>query len=127
MEIFWYSPRRETCIYLVLLNMYGKSLKGSVDLLVLAVCAQAPFHGYAVIQFLRERSSGIFDLPEGTVYPALHRLERARLLKSHRDDASGRPRRVYTLTSSGRTALKSQTDDWHVFSRAIDRILRISL
>jgi DNA-binding PadR family transcriptional regulator len=77
---------------------------GYVDLLVSAALAQAPSYGYAVIQFLRERSGGIFDLPEGTVYPGLHRLERAGLLKTLYDDATGRRRRSYALTAKGKAA-----------------------
>ena len=57
-------------------------LKGHLDLLLLAVLAEAPAHGYLVIDRLRQASGGTFDLPEGTVYPALHRLERAGLLDS---------------------------------------------
>ena len=72
----------------------GQALKGHLDLLLLAILEDEQLHGYAVIEALRERSSGEFDLPEGTVYPALHRLEQERLLASRWSDASGRRRRV---------------------------------
>jgi PadR family transcriptional regulator, regulatory protein PadR len=62
-------------------------------------------------------------LPEGTVYPALHRLERARLLSSSWDDASGRRRRVYRLTRSGRRELSARKDEWRSFARAVEAVL----
>jgi PadR family transcriptional regulator PadR len=62
--------------------MSGEVLKGHLDALLLAAIAEGPVHGYGVIERLRARSGGHFDLPEGTIYPALHRLERDRLLSS---------------------------------------------
>ena len=66
--------------------MRAEILKGHLDLLLLAAVRARPAHGYAVIDELRRRSGGTFDLPEGTVYPALHRLERGGLLASHWSD-----------------------------------------
>ena len=62
--------------------MNRERIKGHLDLLLLSVLAGRPAHGYAIISALRERSEGTFDLPEGTIYPALHRLEDAKLLSS---------------------------------------------
>ena len=62
-------------------DMVGEALKGHLDLLLLSVLSNGPAHGYAIIDALRARSEGMFDLPEGTVYPALHRLENQGLLK----------------------------------------------
>ncbi|MGA2828051.1 MAG: PadR family transcriptional regulator [Streptosporangiaceae bacterium] len=62
--------------------MNRERIKGHLDLLLLSVLAAGPAHGYAIIAALRERSEGTFDLPEGTIYPALHRLEDAKLLSS---------------------------------------------
>ena len=104
--------------------MSGQALKGHLDLLVLAVLADGPRHGYAVIELLRERSGEEFDLPEGTVYPALHRLERADLLASDWDDSSGRRRRTYRLTESGRSALREQQRAWETFAGAVTSVLR---
>jgi PadR family transcriptional regulator, regulatory protein PadR len=100
-----------------------EELKGHLDSLVLAVLASAPAHGYAVIEELKSRSGGTFELPEGTVYPALHRLERAGLLQSAWDDAEGRRRRVYRLTRRGRTHLERRKRDWLEFSRAVEAVL----
>ena len=68
----------------------AESLRGHLDLLLLAALRPGPAHGYAIIEELRRRSGGTFDLPEGTIYPALHRLERQGLIESEWSDASGR-------------------------------------
>jgi len=98
-------------------------VKGHLDLLLLAVLADGPSHGYSVIEALRVRSGEAFDLPEGTVYPALHRLERAGLLASDWDDAQGRRRRTYRLTTRGRAALREQHEAWNGFVTAVTSVL----
>src|SRR5438093_67820 len=103
--------------------MRAEHLKGHLDTLLLAVVAEGPAHGYAIIERLRERSGGAFDLPEGTIYPALHRLEEARLLTSRWSEASGRRRRIYSLSRSGRGNLTSARDDWKRFACAITAVL----
>lgn len=99
-------------------------LKGHLDMLLLAVLHPGPAHGYAIIEALRQHSGGTFDLPEGTVYPALHRLERDGLLASAWSDETGRRRRVYELTGKGRTAFQERQKSWSRFERAIDAVLR---
>jgi transcriptional regulator len=101
----------------------SEALKGHLDSLVLAVVAASPAHGYAVIQELERRSGGTFALPEGTVYPALHRLEREGLLASAWSDANGRRRRVYRLTQRGRRRLDANRSEWRTFARAVDAVL----
>jgi PadR family transcriptional regulator PadR len=103
--------------------MTGQALKGHLELLLLAVLDSEPAHGYAVIEALRERSDGTFDLPEGTVYPALHRLEDAGLVESRWSEASGRRRRVYRLTARGRRERERAERDWRAFSRAVDAVV----
>lgn len=99
-------------------------LKGHLDLIVLAALSTGPAHGYAVIEAIRRRSGQAFDLPEGTIYPALHRLELAGLLSSRWVTAeSGRRRRVYALTQRGHRALSEQSDVWRQFSAAIGNLL----
>ena len=98
-------------------------LKGNLDLLVLEVLAERPAHGYDVITSLRNRSDGLFDLPEGTVYPALHRLERAGLLRSRWTSDAARRRRVYALTAAGRTALVAEREQWSRFVAGVGAIL----
>ncbi len=101
----------------------GPAVKGQLDMLLLAVLASGPSHGYAVIEQLREGSDELFDLPEGTVYPALHRLERSGLLASDWDASGGRPRRVYRITTKGSSRLEEQRSAWEQFSASIDRML----
>ncbi len=100
--------------------MIGEALKGHLDLLLLAVLTEGPAHGYAVIESLRQRSGGLFDLPEGTIYPALHRLESQGLLKSQWQEDSPRRRRVYELTPRGQQALAKRQEEWRTFSKAVD-------
>jgi|ERR1700747_2527205 PadR family transcriptional regulator, regulatory protein PadR len=100
--------------------MEGEMLKGHLDMIVLAALSGGPAHGYAVIQEIRRRSGGAFDLPEGTVYPALHRLEKTGLLSSRWTMGdSGRQRRVYSLTGRGRRALVNHQAVWQRFVEAI--------
>ena len=103
--------------------MNRERLKGNLDLLLLSVLAAGPGHGYAIISALRERSGGTFDLPEGTVYPALHRLEGAGLLASSWADADGRRRRVYALTGKGEAALAAERTEWKRFAGGIASVL----
>jgi PadR family transcriptional regulator, regulatory protein PadR len=103
--------------------MRAESLKGHLDALVLAVLRDEPAHGYAVIEQLKLRSGGAFDLPEGTVYPVLHRLEADGLLSSAWSTASGRKRRVYKLTRRGQTAFTRQRNEWKSFSNAVQAVL----
>ncbi len=103
--------------------MRADTLKGHLDVLVLAALRDGPAHGYAVIDALRTRSDGAFDLAEGTVYPVLHRLEAAGLLASAWSDAAGRRRRVYRLTRSGRAALSTRERDWRRFAEAVEAVL----
>src|SRR5258707_14995160 len=99
--------------------MTAETLKGHLDLLLLAAVQPRPAHGYAIAEALRARSDGAFDLPEGTLYPALHRLERARLVVSHWSEVNGRRRRVYQLTTKGQRELATRQNQWRDFSRAI--------
>jgi DNA-binding PadR family transcriptional regulator len=94
-----------------------------VDGLVLAIVADQPLHGYAVIEELKRRSGGVFDLPEGTVYPVLHRLEADGLLASAWSSGDGRRRRVYRLTRRGRGALETRRGEWEQFSHAVAGVL----
>lgn len=105
--------------------MIGEALKGHLDLLLLAVLAEGPAHGYAVIESLRQRSGGTFDLPEGTVYPALHRLERQGWLGSAWSEEPGRRKRVYQLTAKGQQALAQRQEEWKKFSGAVNTMVGI--
>jgi transcriptional regulator len=104
--------------------MEGEMLKGHLDMIVLAALSAGPAHGYAVIEEIKRRSGQAFDLPEGTVYPVLHRLEQGELLSSRWVTAeSGRRRRVYALTKRGERALEDQRTVWRKFSLAVGGLL----
>ncbi|HYK71064.1 MAG TPA: PadR family transcriptional regulator [Streptosporangiaceae bacterium] len=104
--------------------MMSEKLKGNLDMLLLAVLAAGPGHGYAIITRLRERSQGAFDLPEGTVYPALHRLEKAGQLDSMWQVVAGRRRRMYRLTAAGQESLAAEARQWQSFSGSVAQVLR---
>jgi transcriptional regulator len=104
--------------------MEGEILKGHLDMIVLAALAASPAHGYAVIEEIRRRSGEAFNLPEGTVYPVLHRLEAAGLLSAKWTTAdNGRQRKVYALTKRGSKALAERRAVWEQFSEAIAGLL----
>ena len=108
-------------------GMEGEMLKGHLDMIVLAALSAGPAHGYAVIEEIKRRSGQRFSLPEGTVYPALHRLEEAGLLASRWVIAeNGRRRRVYALTRRGNSSLAEQRAIWEQFSVAIGGLLGIA-
>lgn len=103
--------------------MRGQTLKGHLDLLLLSVVASGPKHGYAVMEALRSTSGEAFDLPEGTIYPALNRLEREGLLGSDWSVVQGRRRRTYYLTGPGREALAEQRSGWEAFAAAVNQVV----
>jgi PadR family transcriptional regulator PadR len=105
------------------LPMRSELLKGHLDALLLAVLEPGPQHGYAVIESLRSGSDGALDLPTGTVYPALHRLERAGLIASDWHSVAGRRRRAYQLTPAGQAALGEHRAVWAQFSTAVTALL----
>lgn len=100
-----------------------RSFPPPIDLMVLAVVARRPAHGYAIIEALRAGSGGTFDLPEGTVYPALYRLERVGLLVSDRHQVAGRSRRTYRATAAGRVALRRRRGAWRRWIGGVGAVL----
>jgi len=92
--------------------MSGEALKGHFDLLLLAALRGTPARGYAIVEELKARNEGVSDVAEGTIYSALHRLERQGLIESQWSDHSGRRRRVYRLTRRGGHALEEKTQAW---------------
>jgi DNA-binding PadR family transcriptional regulator len=98
-------------------------LRSQADLLILAVLQSGPAHGYSIIEEIKRRSQGQFDLPEGTIYPALHRLETEGLLASDWQQVEGRRRRVYRLTAQGLEAGRERMADWRRFARAMQAVV----
>jgi len=107
----------------LLKDKQGQLLKGNLSLL-LAILRSEPAHGYEIIRELEKRSHGAFDLAEGTVYPALYRLERQGLLESRRATVEGRQRRVYNLTAKGQAALGEDAEVWHHFAQGMSAVLQ---
>ena len=94
-------------------------LKGHLDGLVMAVLADGPAHGYAIMVALDERSRGELSIEGGTLYPVVHRLEAAGLISGTWSVAAGRRRRTYALTAKGRAALREERNAWSEFASAI--------
>jgi transcriptional regulator len=103
--------------------MRGEALKSQLELLLLATLEREPAHGYQIVEDLKERSGGVLDFPEGSVYPALYRLERGGLITSRWVVAEGRRRRVYRLSRNGRSELKAKRGEWTTIVRAMRAVL----
>lgn len=104
--------------------MKSDALRGHLDALILAVLEKAPLHGYGVMQALQVGSGGTLDLPTGSLYPALRRLERAGYLQSEWRRVAGRQRRTYALTGAGRQALVAERAEWRDFAAVVEGVLR---
>jgi DNA-binding PadR family transcriptional regulator len=103
--------------------MPKETQKGHVDLLLLSLLEHDPAHGYGLVEALRERSEGVFELAEGTVYPALYRLERQGLVASSWDTVGGRKRRMYRLTARGGRELSRQRSEWRTYVQAVEAVV----
>jgi PadR family transcriptional regulator len=99
------------------------NIKGTLSSLILEALLREPSHGYRIAQQIKERSQGVLDFKEGTLYPALHKLENAGLVESYEGTEKGRPRRYYRITKSGRATLIKDRTQWRELSRAVTMIL----
>ena len=100
-------------------------LKGMLDMLILKIVALGPIHGYAIAQRMRQISREFFHLQQGSLYPALHRLEdRGFLSADWRSSDTGRDTKVYSLTSKGRKRLDAEVRGWEELTGAVALILR---
>ena len=101
--------------------------QGTLDLLILKVVALGPVHGYAIAQRLEQVSRGVVQVPEGSLYPALHRLENRGLLAADWNETeTGREAKFYRLTRKGRARLGTETASWNRLAEAVGLILRLS-
>ncbi|HBY60901.1 MAG TPA: PadR family transcriptional regulator [Solibacterales bacterium] len=99
-------------------------LQGTLDLLVLKTLGQGPAHGYALAQKISLSSRGVLEVQQGSLYPALHRLERKGLAKSEwREGESGRMAKVYSLTAAGKKQLQAELEEWRRYTNAIGWVL----
>jgi PadR family transcriptional regulator, regulatory protein PadR len=99
------------------------NVKGTLPTLILEALVKEPSHGYRIAQRIKERSKGVLDFKEGTLYPALHKLENEAVVESYEEVENGRPRRYYRITPSGRTMLAKNRAEWRKVSRAVTLIL----
>ena len=106
--------------------MEGDALRGHLELLLLAALAREEQHGYALIEWLRTQSEGALDLGEGSVYPALRRLEAAGCVNSSWRTDGGRRKRVYRLTKRGEERLRSEREGWNDLVRTVGLVLEAS-
>src|ERR1700729_3385059 len=105
------------------LLMPRESFSGHLEMLLLAALGSQPMHGYAIIEYVRQASAGQFDYAEGTIYPALRRLEDDGLVRSRWSDANGRRRRIYELSAAGTKALAGRRREWERFTRSVEAVL----
>jgi PadR family transcriptional regulator, regulatory protein PadR len=101
--------------------------QGTLDLLILKVVALGPVHGYAIAQRLQQVSRDVVQVPQGSLYPALHRLENRDLLTADwKETESGREAKFYRLTPKGRAQLATETASWGRLTEAVGLILKLS-
>ena len=105
---------------------YGRELlKGNTDCLLLCLISRQPTYGYQIVKELEQRSNGYFQFKEGTLYPALHRLERERLIEGKWQVLpSGQQRRYYYITDKGRQVLATRLATWQDFSSAVKAVIQ---
>jgi len=102
-------------------------LQGTLDMLVMRAVADEPLHGYALVHRLKLISGGRLMVPQGSLYPALHRLENQGMLKAEwRDTASGREAKFYRLTAKGKKRLDAEVAEWKELSTAIALVLGLA-
>jgi len=100
-------------------------LQGTLDLLILQIVALGPLHGYAVAQRLKQVSRDALHVQQGSLYPALHRLEERSWLKAEwRGTDTGREAKFYQLTSAGRKQLERERSDWQRLANAVALVLK---
>ncbi len=99
------------------------NFKGTLPTLILEALVREPSHGYLIAQRIKQRSQGVLDFKEGTLYPALHKLENEGLVESYEGMEKSRPRRYYRITESGRGTLTKDRAEWRKLSQAVTVIL----
>ena len=101
--------------------------QGTLDLLILKIVALGAIHGYGIAQRLQQVSRDVVQVPQGSLYPALHRLEnRGFLAADWQDTETGRQAKFYRLTRKGRTQLQTEAASWRRLTEAVDLILHLS-
>src|SRR5258705_10895818 len=100
-------------------------LQGTLDVLILKIVALGPIHGYGIAQRIRQISNSVLQVQQGSLYPALHRLEKRGWLRAEWGEAeTGREAKFYSLTRLGRKQLDAETANWDRLSEAVTLVLR---
>lgn len=107
--------------------MDSRLLSGTLEMLVLEVISSGPTYGYQIAQTVGERSHGVFEMKEGSLYPALHRLEQQQFVSSYWTEIEGRRRKYYKLTRSGQAALSAKRAEWQQFSDGVRGVLGVNM
>lgn len=103
--------------------MDSRLLWGAVEMLILEVISHTPSYGYEIAQTVTSESNGYFDLKEGSLYPALHRLEQQKYLTAFWQEVEGRRRKYYKLSAAGQKALNAKKTAWRAFSQGVEGVL----
>lgn len=106
--------------------MDSKLFSGTLEMLILEVISSGPTYGYEIAQQVVSRSGDRFELKEGSLYPALHRMERQKLLSHEWRETDGRRRKYYRLTTTGKKALVRKKTEWAEFTRGIDGVMGVT-
>src|SRR5581483_10324788 len=99
-------------------------LQGTLDMLVLKIVALGPIHGYGIAQRINQISKEVLEVQQGSLYPALHRLEKKGLLQAEWREVNGREAKFYSLTKAGTKQLDAEQENWHRLAGAVGMILR---
>lgn len=104
--------------------MNPDQLRGNLELIVLTILEREPLYGFAIIQEAKERTNGYFDFKEGSLYPALHRMEQEGLLAAQYGESgrNGKPRKYYAITDKGRVSLEDKRQEFSAFQHAVSRL-----
>ncbi len=107
------------------MRMDKSLISGSTSMLVLRLLEEGDLYGYQMIERLRERSSYVFELKAGTLYPLLHGMEEKGFLTSYEQEEGGKVRKYYHLTRDGKKALKEKEEEWNTYRSAVERVLQM--
>ncbi len=105
--------------------MNHKLLSGTLELMILEVISLAPSYGYEITQTVLNKSGESFELKEGSLYPALHRLERGGQVTSFWEETEGRRRKYYQISAAGKKVLEAKRKEWVSFAGAVNGVLGI--
>lgn len=103
--------------------MDARLVTGTLEMLILEVISHGPSYGYEISQTVVQQSFGAFDVKEGSLYPALHRLEQQKFVTSYWQEIEGRRRKYYRISTSGQMALDAKKSEWRQFTKAVHGVI----